>query len=496
MKRAFFVSLTALLLLFLGCQNNTKAQDSQIDPSTVRIAMGAEPESLDLFVMIAADSIAIFDNVFSSLLTHTENGDLVNDLATNVVINDDNTVFTISLRSNVSFHNGQSLSSADVVYTFNRYKKLRSAYSTISKVEALDDLTVRFTLSASDASFPYLLSSTWIAPMGYDNQAQHPIGSGSYVFSSYTPGQIIVLERNPNYFNPETELFFEKAHFIVAKESLAAVMAVQGGSLDLVAEVDASVLSSKMKNQLQVVPAPQNLTILLALNNARTPFDNPLVRQAFNYAIDKQQVLDLVFNGDGVLLDTGLSPVMDATYNHDLINFYPYNRAKAHELLTQAGYPEGLTITLRVPSNYKAHVDAAQVLAAQLALVGVRVIIDPIEWATWLDDVHSNRNFEATVIGLTGKLSPYEQLVRFSPSGFYNFMNYGNAEFDVLLEESRRNSDPAIQTMLLKQAQQLLTDDAVAVFLYDPSLALVANRQLKGVKTYPVKVFRVSDYSY
>jgi peptide/nickel transport system substrate-binding protein len=496
MKKIIYIALMALLPLFLGCQNNTEQKINKIDPTTVRIAMGAEPESLDLFVIIAADSEAIFANVFNALLTYTETGDLINDLASDIAVNSDNSVFTITLHPNVLFHNGQSLTSADVVYTFNRYRELRSAYSTIAKVEALDELTVRFTLNGSDASFPYLLATTWIAPQGYNNQALHPVGSGSYMFTSYTPGRIIELERNPHYFKTEQELFFKKAHFIVATESLAAVMAVQGGSLDLVSEVDASSLSASMKSQLQVVPAPQNLTVLLALNNARPPFNNPLVRQAFNHAVDKQQVLDLVLSGNGVLLDTGLSSVMVNSYNHDLANFYPYNRAKAHELLTKAGYPDGLTVTIRVPSNYKPHVDAAQVLAAQLALVGVRVIIEPIEWALWLEDVHSNRNFEATVIGLTGKLSPFEQLVRFSPTGFYNFMNYGNPEFDELLEQARRSPDPKTQNFLLKQAQQLLADDAVAVFLYDPSWALVANPWLKGLKTYPIKVFRISDYSY
>lgn len=492
MKHLFWVALITLSL-FLGCQNSSL---SKVDSTTVRIAMGAEPESLDLFVMIAADSEAVFANVFNALLTFTQSGELVNDLAADVTVNDDNSVFTVTLLPNVQFHNGQSLSSVDVVYTFNRYRELRSSYSAIALVEALDELTVRFTLNASDASFPYLLATTWIAPAGYDNQALHPVGSGPYMFVRYTPGQSIEMERNPNYFKTEQVLFFEKAHFIVAKESLAAVMAVQGGSLDLVAEVDATALTAGMKQQLQLVAAPQNLTILLALNNARAPFNNPLVRQAFNYAINKQQVLDLVFSGEGVLIDTGLSPLVTGSYNHELTNFYAHNQAQARALLDEAGYAEGLTITIRVPSVYKAHVDAAQVMASQLAQVGVTVIIDPIEWAMWLDDVHSKRNFEATVIGLTGKLSPFEQLMRFSPTGFYNFMNYGNQEFDVLLEQARRTSNLEEQTALLKQAQKMLTDDAVAVFLYDPSLALVANTQLKGVITYPVKVFRVSDYSY
>ena len=127
-----------------------------------------------------------------------------------------------------------------------------------------------------------------------------------------------------------------------------------------------------------------NLVQALYLNNAEKPFDDVRVRQALCYAIDRQQILDLAFDGYGTLLGSSMYPAFSKYFDDELTNYYTYNTEKAKELLTEAGYPNGFDMTITVPSNYQSHMDTAQVIVEQLKAVGINAAIQPVTWESWV----------------------------------------------------------------------------------------------------------------
>lgn len=174
-----------------------------------------------------------------------------------------------------------------------------------------------------------------------------------------------------------------------------------------------------------------NLVQALYLNNAEAPFDDVRVRQALSYAIDRQQILDLAFDGYGTLLGSSMYPAFSKYFDDSLTDYYSYDPEKAKELLTEAGYPNGFDMDITVPSNYQPHMDTAQVIVEQLKAVGVNATIQPVTWDSWVSDTYVGRNFQSTVVGVDAStMTARAMLERFVSSAGNNFINYSDAAYD------------------------------------------------------------------
>ena len=170
-----------------------------------------------------------------------------------------------------------------------------------------------------------------------------------------------------------------------------------------------------------------NLVQAVYLNNAVAPFDNQQVRQALCYAIDRQSIMDMIADGHGTALGSSIYPAFTKYFLPELVQKYPYDPAKAKELLAQAGYPNGFDMTISVPSNYQPHMDTAEVVAEQLRAVGVNVTIQPMEWGVWYEQVYKGRDFQATLVGLDASAMTARALLeRFTSDHAKNFVNYNN----------------------------------------------------------------------
>ena len=175
-------------------------------------------------------------------------------------------------------------------------------------------------------------------------------------------------------------------------------------------EVDlASVLTADELNQIEescdIYSSAQNLVQVLGLNNEVAPFDNQKVREAVNYAIDKDEIIETAAAGKASKLYSAFSPALKDYYN-DLGETYPYDVDKAKELLKEAGYEDGFDLKITVPSDYKYHMDTAELIQAQLGKVGINVTLDPIEFSTWLTKVYKDKDYEASVCGFIGYVDP------------------------------------------------------------------------------------------
>lgn len=499
MKKVLIFLFTVLLAVSCSKSDGGESPSSYVQPSLVRLTMPSEPDSLDPYISTASDTEAVMHNVYEGLVLFNEDGEIIPGLAESWQISDDGLEYTFHLRDDVTFHNGKHFSSEDVAYSYGLLSglttgtPLSSRFSIITAIDTPDDYTVTFHLSAANAAF---LEATRIAviPSGYTDSATSPVGTGPYKFVEYVPGQRIVLERNDLYYDSSREGKIERAEVYIMTDESAIVTALQSGQLDMaqVTGMDAEIL----ERDFTIHSNPQNMVCLFALNNAIPPFNDIRVRQAINYAVNKEDIINGAFDGYATRLDSNFSPVMGLYYNSDVENYYPYDPAKAKELLAEAGYERGFSFTITVPANYQQHVSTAQIIAEELKAVGIDARLQLVEWGSWLEDVYTNGNYETTVIGLTGKLDPYEILTRFVSDYSRNFFHYDNSEFDRLIKEAMVESDESERIRLYKDCQMILTEDAVCVWTCDPNLVIATRKDLKGYKAYPLTFTDISALYY
>ena len=240
-----------------------------------------------------------------------------------------------------------------------------------------------------------------------------------------------------------------------------------------------------------------NLVQALYLNNAEEPFDDVRVRQALSYAIDRQQILDLAFDGYGTLLGSSMYPAFSKYFDDSLTDYYSYDPEKAKELLTEAGYPNGFDMDITVPSNYQPHMDTAQVIVEQLKAVGINATIQPVTWDSWVSDTYVGRNFQSTVVGVDAStMTARAMLERFVSSAGNNFINYSDAAYDDMFAYAQSCYDDAEQTAVYKDMERNLTENAANVYIQDMADLVAVRDGITGPTFYPIYVLDLSTISY
>ena len=516
-KIALILSMMMMVSCLAGCGSDnadntasdnvateqTAAEDGTAETTdeetVVRMSISSEPDSLDPWQSAASDTSAIFSNVFEGLLSYNEKGEMTPGLAESWEISEDGLTYTFHLRDDVTFHNGQHMTSSDVLYTYNNLagmngeKAVSSKFESLESVEATDDYTIVMTLKTASASF-LTLHTFAVLPKGYTEQATNPVGSGPYKFVEYVPGQRVVFEKNDEYYNEEKMGQVDRVEVYIMTDESAIVSALKSDQLDL-ANLSAT-NAALLGDGFELYNSPQNMVQVFALNNTYEPLSDVRVRKAISYAVNKQEIIQGVFNGYATELYSNFSPVMNVYYNDELTDVYTVDIEKAKELMAEAGYADGFDLVIKVPGNYQAHVDTAQILAQQLSQIGINVTIETIEWATWLEDVYANAQYEATVIGLTGKLDPNDVLIRYESSYGKNFYKYSNSEYDALIAQAAVELDETKRIELYKECQRILTEDAAAVYICDPNATMSCRSDLKGYTAYPVTFYDFTKLYY
>ncbi len=469
---------------------STNAGDTvEVSQALVRTTMPSEPDNLDPWLSAASDTGGVMSNVFEGLLNYDENGALIGGIASEYTVSGDGLVYTFKIRDDILWHDGTALTMEDVIYTYNRFTGLDGQEKVTSKFDIITSIADGgnndFVVTIAEPSAVFAsLNIMAVLPEGYDDQGTKPIGTGPYKFVEYTPSQRIVFELNKDYYNEDRMGTIDRVEVYIMTDTAAIVSALLAGQLDFAAIDGANV--EAVEGEFVVEGYPQNMVQLMALNNSFEPLSNVKVRQAINYAIDKQDIIDGAFNGYATELYTNFSPVMGHFYNAELESYYKTNIDTAKQLMSEAGYADGFDLEITVPSNYAAHVTSAQIIAQQLAAININVTINPIEWATWLDVVYTNADYEATVVGLTGKLDPDAILYRFESSYSRNFMKYNNPTYDTLIANAKVELDDATRVDMYKDCQEILTEEAVSVFISDPNAIIAMRPNLKGYTKYPV----------
>ena len=298
------------------------------------------------------------------------------------------------------------------------------------------------------------------------------------------------MERFDNYWGTPAKV--SKVTYQIYEDSTALMMALKGGSVDICAHLT-SAQTAQLGDDFTVAEGTMNLVQAVYLNNARAPFDNEKVRQAMSYAINRQEIMDIMADGHGTAVGSSIYPAFTKYFLPELVDKYPHSVEKAKELLAQAGYPNGFDMTISVPNNYQPHMDTAEVVAEQLREAGIRVTIQPVEWSTWLDTIYNGRQFQATLVGVdAANMTARAMLERFTSDHAKNFINYSNPAYDALFQQAINATDEATQTDLYKQMETMLADTAANVYIQDLSDLVAMRQDLGGLKFYHIYVLDLS----
>jgi len=504
---ALFLALVMVGAVLPGCGDGSKDPGGQGNNGktgepvkggeiTVGIAQDLD-DSLDPHQTVAAGTREVLFNIFEGLVKPNSDGEMIPAVAEKYELSEDGTTYTFTLRDGVKFHNGQTVTAEDVVYSINRCaavpegqeKPLVAAFSAVRSVEALDEKTVAVTIAQRDLEFISYMTAA-IIPADYENQDTAPVGTGPFKFVSRTPQQDFVMERFEDYWGAPAWL--DKVTYKICENADALVMNLNGGSIDLCAHLT-SAQASQLNQNFQVLEGTMNLVQAIYLNNQAKPFDNQLVRQALCYAIDRQGIMDMVADGHGTAVGSSIYPAFTKYFLPELVDKYPHSVEKAKELLAQAGYPDGFDMTISVPNNYQPHMDTAEVVAEQLREAGINVTIQPVEWSTWLDTIYNGRQFQATVVGVdAANMTARAMLERFTSDYGKNFINYNNPAYDALFQQAINAQDEATQTDLYKQMETMLADTAANVYIQDLCDLVAMRQDLGGLKFYPIYVLDLS----
>ena len=370
---------------------------------TVGIAQDLD-NSLDPHKAVAAGTKEVMFNVFEGLVKPTSNGDLIPAVAESYTVSEDHLTYTFTIREGVQFHNGDTVTAEDVVYSLKRVAAPTEtgvvqveALSIMADVVAVDEKTVAITLTEPSNEFISYLTVA-ILPADYTEQDTKPVGTGPFSFASRSAQENIVLEKFEGYWGKGA--YLDQVTFRIIENAEGLLMGLQSGAIDICSHLTTTQVSQLSEADFNIQQGYMNLVQAMYLNNAAEPFDDVRVRQALCYAIDRQQILDLAFDGYGALIGSSMYPAFGKYFDDTLTNYYTYNVDTAKALLTEAGYPNGFEMTITVPSNYQPHMDTAEVVVEQLKAVGVTATIQPVEWETWVSEAYVGRNFQATLVGV------------------------------------------------------------------------------------------------
>ncbi|MCI7712648.1 MAG: ABC transporter substrate-binding protein [Clostridiales bacterium] len=481
-----------------GGQTQTGSTDAVANEITVGIAQDLD-DSLDPHLAVAAGTKEVMFNVFEGLMKPTSTGDLTPAVAESYTVSEDRLTYTFTLREGVKFHNGDEVTAEDVVYSISRCADttdgtpLVEAFSVIQSVEAVDARTVAITIAEPSNEFISYMT-TAILPADYDQQDTAPVGTGPFKFVSRAAQDNIVLERFDEYWG--TPAYLDKVTFKIMENADSLVMSLQSGAIDLCSHLTSTQVA-QLGGDFYVAEGTMNLVQALYLNNAEKPFDDVRVRQALCYAVDKQGIIDLAFDGYGSPIGSSMYPAFGKYFDESLTNYYTKDVEKAKSLLTDAGYPNGFEMTITVPSNYQPHIDTAQVLEEQLKEIGVTAKIELVEWGTWVSDVYAGRQFQSTVVGVdASNMTARALLERFTSDYAKNFINYNNADYDALFQQALTTYDDAEQTAIYKAMEKNLTENAANVYIQDLADLVAVRQGLEGVTFYPIYVLDLSTVRY
>ncbi|MBA3324991.1 MAG: ABC transporter substrate-binding protein [Rhodobacteraceae bacterium] len=447
----------------------------------ITIGMQLEPPILDPTAGAAAaiDEV-VYANVFEGLTRFGPDGAILPALAESWEIAPDGLSWVFNLRPGVTFHDGVAMTAEDVVFSFDRamaegsLNAQKALFEGINEVTAIDDVTVEIGLDAPKGDLLFNLAwgdAVIVSPATAETNTTDPVGTGPFRFGQWVQGDRVELTRNPDYWGEPAQL--EEVVFQFIADPTAAFAAMMAGDVDAfpVFPAPENLAQFEADPRFKVIVGSTEGETILAMNNARPPFDDVRVRRAISMAIDREAIVDGAMFGYGTPIGSHFAPHHPAYV--DLTAMNAYDPAAADALLAEAGYPDGFTTTLALPPPSYAR-RGGEIVAAQLREIGVEAEIVNMEWAQWLEQVFGAKDFDLTIVSHTEPLDVgiYARDYYFGP---------GDPVVVALMNGLAEMTDEADRNAVLGAVQRRVAEQAVNVFLFQLAKTGVADARIEGL---------------
>ena len=534
---AVIMAATISTTLFIGCgssnDGSTSSKGNSNASDTVKqelvFNLGADPETIDPTINTASEASTVILNAFECIMTLDENDNAVEGAAESVEVSDDGLVYTIKLRKDGKWSDGEPVvadnfkyswvraltkeNAAEYAYQLYYIKNAEKYYNGEATADELginviDDYTLEVTLEAPTTYFPQLLAFPTYAPLREDIVSADPEGwatkpetyvtNGAFKLVQWDMKDQLVFEKNENYWNKDS-IKLDKLTFKLVTDDTTAYSELQAGNFDVVNSVPTNEIEPGQEAGLVHV-SPKLGTYYFGINvgkqddmaeDVKTALSNKLVRQAINLAIDRQEIIDNVGKAEQV---AAYSFVPEGIYNPDGTEFADKeyydpsdmdgNIEKAKELLKEAGYEngEGLPTIELMYNSEGAHKDICQILQENLAKIGINIELANQEWAVFLN-TRQQGGYEIARQGWIGDYSdPMTFLDLFVTGGGNNDSGYSNPEYDALIAVAKVETDPDKRKEQLREAEDILMDDMPILPIYYYTTVMGWNENVKGIQ--------------
>lgn len=462
----------ALLLLLLFTVGGVAMAQA---PSTVTILQGVDATTMDPHLIQAAPESNILGHIFETLVHRADDMTIQPRLAVSWEALDPLT-WEFRLRDGVTFQNGEPFDAEAVKFSLERGSEepaMSGALGAIARVDVVDDHTVDVV---TETPYPLLAISLarngHIVPPGYFQEVgeeefnRAPIGTGPYTLEERVSGERVVLARNPDYWGGAPQL--ERVEFRPIQEDGARLAALQTGEVHIATNLPLSMIPRiESSDGIEAATTPGARTMLLILDaRPGSPLEDARVRQALNHAIDKETLVEVLFDGRAQVLQCQQATPQYFGHNDEL-SAYAYDPERARELLAEAGYPDGLALDFKYPfGRYAGDKETSEAIAGMLAEVGVTANQVVLEGGEFLDQLVNLELAPMAFVGYATAPDISYQLNINLTGARYSY--YANEEFDELVRSAETTLDPQERRDLYAQATRIACDDPPFVYLFAP----------------------------
>ncbi|HWL11377.1 MAG TPA: ABC transporter substrate-binding protein [Ureibacillus sp.] len=523
------ISMIALVLAACGGSESESSSDSskpetnagepQSGGALTRALIYGDPQNLDPITRSHGTTTSMITwNIFEPLIRYdAEKGEYTPGNAQTWETNEDGTVYTFKLKQGVKFHNGREVTAQDFKYSLERLVNPQNASpnagnlqmvvgytefttgtaSELTGVKVVDDYTLEITISSPNNTFLSIMSLPFTAAVPKeaveelgDEFGAKPIGAGPFKFSSWVRDSEVILEKFDDYHAGAP--YLDTVVYKILTDQAARDTAFSSEQIDMMVLGDAQYAQYKNNPQFTdyVVEVPELFIRNLRFNFEKEgPWQDVRVRQAINYAIDRETIIATVLGGKAYSA-TGVLPTSIKGYNEEVFS-YPYDPEKAKELLKEAGYEDGFTLPILTSSHSAFGVPAVEAMSGFLEEVGIKIEIEQVDMAS-LADRGSSGDFETIMYSNGGMTSPVEFISKYFHSDNFgatgNIGYYKNEEVDALLDQALATTDEEEMIKLSQEAEEIVVEEAPMWFFNYNKAVIVHQPWVKGLQAVPTDI--------
>ncbi len=528
-KRKYLLGVLVVLVLLLSTVLSAcgkAAPTSTAQPVTLTIADALQPSSLDIATEYEAAAMAVNRVVYERLVRYKgDTTEIEPELATSWDISDDGLQYTFHLRKGVKFHDGTDFNAAAVKSSFERVLTINQGpawmFSSIDKIEVVDEYTVKFILKQPFSAFLPVLANIWgtgiispkaVADNTVDNDLaktymqDHMVGTGPYKFVEWVHGDHITLERNKDYWGGWPEKDGKPIDRVVIKfitEPATQRLQLEKGDLDIAMNISVDDLADVSKEAgLVLVEKPSLMGTYIRFNMTKAPLDNIKVREAIRYALDYDSMINKIMLGHAIEMQ---GPAAIGLPGHnDSLPIFKQDLAKAKQLMAESGVQTPINLEYVYETGQEDRRMVGELLQSNLKEIGINLTINTLPWESIWGRVSAEDKSQTPDLTANGWWPDYADVQDYLypmyhssqwPPTSLNIGFYGNPEVDKLLDEALAEKDDAARNALYEKAQQLIVDDVASLDLYQKTMTIMMRDRVKGFVYNPIytEAFNIYD---